>query len=166
MQFKRFWGMYCLGLILFIILVLIFRNLKVDAYDPQSELYPRTHEVDCIELTYQEAQELMQIAQAEAGNQGTDGIWLVCSVIVNRTRDTSGIWPNDMHSVIFQPGQFYTKGMKADLSPEAHEALARIEKGDVAPQIIAFEKSNNTSLEKYFSSAFDYRDHTFYTLKK
>lgn len=164
MQFKKFWGMYCLGLILFIILVLIFKNLKVDAYDPQSELYPRTHEVDCIELTLEDAQLLMRIADAESHNQGADGEWLVMSVVLNRV--DSPEFPDNIHDVVYQEYQFYTKGMKSEISPEAHEALARIEKGDVAPQIIGFEKSTSKFLEKYFCSAFDYRDHTFYTLKK
>ena len=39
------------------------------------------------ELTYEEAQLLMKIAVAEAGNQGTEGMWLVMSVVMNRVKD-------------------------------------------------------------------------------
>ena len=130
-------------------------------------VFPRTHEiqVNVNEYTYEEAQLLLEIAEAEAGNQGPDGMWLVLSVIQNRK--TSEKWPEDIASVIFQSGQFYTKGMGAtEITPEAHEALARIERGDVAPEIIAFEKKSSNSLDKYFTEAFTYRDHTFYTLNE
>lgn len=133
----------------------------------QCEIYPRTHEVkmNVNEFTYEEARMLLEIAQAEAGNQGADGMWLVMSVVYNR-RDSEE-FPDSIKEVIFQDSQFYTKGMGAtEISPECHEALARIEKGDVAPEIIAFEKSTSNRLDHFFSSAFGYRDHNFYTLKK
>ena len=129
------------------------------------ELFARTHEVICNEFTYEEAQLLMGIAQAEAGNQGTDGMWLVMSVVLNRVKSPE--FPDSIKAVIYQESQFYAKGIgKTEISPECHEALARIERGDVAPQIIAFERTTNRTLEKYFSSAFGYKDHQFYTLKK
>jgi N-acetylmuramoyl-L-alanine amidase len=133
----------------------------------QCEIYPRTHEVkmNVNEFTYEEARMLLEIAQAEAGNQGADGMWLVMSVVYNR-RDSEE-FPDSIKEVIFQDSQFYTKGMGAtEISPECHEALARIEKGEVAPEIIAFEKSTSNRLDHFFSSAFGYRDHNFYTLKK
>lgn len=133
----------------------------------QCAMYPRTHDVkmNVNEFTYEEARMLLEIAQAEAGNQGADGMWLVMSVVYNR-RDSEE-FPDSIKEVIFQDSQFYTKGMGAtEISPECHEALARIEKGDVAPEIIAFEKSTSNSLDVFFSSAFGYRDHNFYTLKK
>lgn len=133
----------------------------------QCAVFPRTHEVkmNVNEFTYEEARMLLEIAQAEAGNQGADGMWLVMSVVYNR-RDSEE-FPDSIKEVIFQDSQFYTKGMGAtEISPECHEALARIEKGEVAPEIIAFEKSTSNSLDAFFSSAFGYRDHNFYTLKK
>ena len=176
-----------LVLYLFLLIVLIFlwiTAIKSTAYEevkepefqaiPQTEevnteedgeLFARTHEVICNEFTYEEAQLLMGIAQAEAGNQGTDGMWLVMSVVLNRVKSPE--FPDSIKAVIYQESQFYAKGIgKTEISPECHEALARIERGDVAPQIIAFEKTTNRTLEKYFSSAFGYRDHQFYTLKK
>lgn len=130
-------------------------------------VFPRTHDIqmNVNEFSYEEAQMLLKIAQAEAGNQGPDGMWLVMSVVYNR-RDSEE-FPNSIKEVIFQDSQFYTKGMGAtEISPECHEALARIEKGDVAPEIVAFEKSTSNSLDSFFSCAFEYRDHNFYTLKK
>ena len=175
-----------LVLYLFLLIVLIFlwiTAIKSTAYEevkepqfeaiPQTEevntedgeLFARTHEVDCIEFSYEDARLLMGIAQAEAGNQGSDGMWLVMSVVLNRVKSPE--FPDSIKAVIYQESQFYAKGIgKTEISPECHEALARIERGDVAPQIIAFEKTTNRTLEKYFSSAFGYRDHQFYTLKK
>ena len=149
-----------------ILLGMTILNQPITAH-AQCEVYPRTHEVkmNVNEFTYEEARMLLEIAQAEAGNQGPDGMWLVMSVVYNR-RDSEE-FPDSIKEVIFQDSQFYTKGMGAtEISPECHEALARIEKGDVAPEIIAFEKSTSNSLDSFFSSAFGYRDHNFYTLKK
>jgi len=122
-------------------------------------------QMDIVELSYEDAQLLMKIAQAEAGNQGTDGMWLVMSVVYNRVNNPE--FPDSYYDVIYQPYQFYTDGIGlTEISPECHEALARIEKGDIAPEIVAFEKVTNNSLEKYFCSAFNYRDHQFYTAKE
>ena len=183
MQHKR-WGNLILYLFLIIIAVYLWiYSIQATAYEevkepqfeaiPQTEevntedgqLFARTHEVDCNEFTYEEAQLLMGIAQAEAGNQGPDGMWLVMSVVLNRVNNPE--FPDNIHDVIYAENQFYAEGIgKTEISPECHEALARIERGDVAPQIVAFEKTTNRTLEKYFSSAFGYRDHVFYTLKK
>ena len=137
---------------------------KVEAAEA---VFPRTHEiqVNVNEFSYEEAQMLMEIAQAEAGNQGPDGMWLVMSVVFNRREAQE--FPDSIEDVIFQDSQFYTRGMKAtEISPECHEALARIERGEVAPMIVAFEKKSSNSLDVYFDKAFQYRDHNFYTLGK
>lgn len=84
-----------LVLYLFLLIALIFlwiTAIKSTAYEevkepefeaiPQTEevntedgeLFARTHEVDCIELSYEDARLLMGIAEAEAGNQGPDGM--------------------------------------------------------------------------------------------
>lgn len=119
------------------------------------------------EFTYDEAQLLMKTAQAEAGNQGEDGIWLVMSCIVNRTKSED--FPETVTDVVYQEGQFATVESgainKVELSPECHIALARIEKGEVAEEIVAFENKRSSYLERYFSEAFTYRDHKFYTPK-
>ena len=117
-----------------------------------------------IEVTYEEAQELMQIASAEALNQGSDGMWLVMSVVINRVNSPD--YPDSIYEVIHQPYQFYAEGMAgAQITPEVHEALARIERGDIAPEIIAFETTDSSCLDIYFCKAFNYRDHQFYTKK-
>lgn len=123
------------------------------------------HSSTVIEMNIDEAQELLKIAYAEAGNQGEDGQWLVMSVIINRVNSSE--FPNTIHEVIYQPGQFYTEGMSAaEPTADTHLALARIECGEVAPLILAFETDTGSSLDKYFSLAFQYRNHKFYTRKE
>ncbi len=134
--------------------------------------HTRDIQMNVNEFTYEEAQLLLKVAQAEAGNQGTDGMWLVMSVVLNRVN--SGRYPDTISEVIYENHkgiyQFSTvpNGAidRADVSSECHEALARIESGDVAPEIIGFESTKNKTLDKYFSPAFSYRDHQFYTLKE
>lgn len=130
-------------------------------------IYSDAHERSCpktIEVTYEEAQELMQIASAEALNQGEDGMLLVMSVVMNRV--ASPDYPGTIDGVIHQPCQFYTKGMQsAEITPEVHMALARLEMGNLYPELVAFERKDNNFLTKYYDEAFTRGDHTFYTCK-
>ena len=125
------------------------------------------HERQCpktIEVTQQEAVELMQIASAEALNQGIDGMRYVMSVVINRVNSPD--YPNDIHSVIYQPHQFYTAGMaKAEITPEVHMALALLEMGNLTPEIVAFETVQSDALDVYYSEAFTSGNHKFYTVK-
>lgn len=68
-------------------------------------------DISSISITPEEAREITLIATAEAGNQSELGIRLVIDTVLNRVEDP--VWPNDIHSVIFQPNQFYTAGMGA-----------------------------------------------------
>lgn len=137
-------------------LVILCQPVQSRAFERQC---PKT-----IEVTYAEAQELMEIASAEALNQGEDGMLLVMSVIINRV--SSSEYPNTIHEVIHQSHQFYTKGMEsAEITPEVHMALARLEMGNCYPEIVAFERSDNSSLDVYYDEAFQFRDHLFYTVK-
>lgn len=136
-----------------------------------------TAERKAIELTYDETQLLMKIAQAEAGNQGPDGMWLVMSVVLNRVNSSE--FPNSITEVVYQKARtkkgniIHQFSSVADgrieeqtiLSKETHEALAKIESGEVAAEIIAFEVKDSTALDKYFKYAFTFRDHRFYTKK-
>lgn len=142
----------------------ILLGLAVLCYPVCAQAYER----QCpktVDLTYQEAQELMQVAASEALNQGPDGMRLVMSVVINRV--SSSEFPNSIHDVIYQPHQFATGRMKSvEITPEVHEALADIEMGNVTPEIVAFETIDNSALDVYFMEAFDFRDHTFYTSRK
>ena len=120
------------------------------------------------EFTPEDAMLLMKIAQAEAANQGIQGMQLVMSVVLNRVESEN--FPDSIREVIYQEHQFssVTDGHFDDaviLSAEAHEALSLIECGNVAPGIIGFEVKESKELDKYFAGAFEYRDHKFYTEK-
>ena len=125
---------------------------------------------DTIQITYEEAQLLMRIATAEAGNQGVEGMCLVMQTVWNRVQ--SPLYPDTVWEVISQPYQFeaITNGTyyTVDIPAEAHEALAMFE-GNLSPNndIVAFETvTNGSSLLRYYDESFTYREHTFYTKKK
>lgn len=126
-----------------------------------------------IEYTQEEAIAMLQVMSAEAADQGEEGMWLVGSVIENRRqKEGKAYHPEGDHTVqgvVFKEGQFssVTNGsyLTCEIPPEAHEALARLERGDVAPQIIAFERIDSEVLDQYFDRAFEYKDHRFYTEK-
>ncbi len=120
------------------------------------------------QITKEEEMLLQRIAEAEAGNQGADGMWLVMSVVMNRTESPD--FPDSIEEVILQEHQFssVTDGNYENVyvySAESSEALERIKAGDIAPEIVAFEVNSSEELDKYFMAAFEYRDHRFYTAK-
>ncbi len=49
---------------------------------------------------------LSRVIYAESGNQPIEGMIGVGNVVLNRSRDTSGSFPDTVQGVIFQPGQF------------------------------------------------------------
>lgn len=120
------------------------------------------------QYTSEEAKEIKAVAMLEAGNQGEDGMWLVMSVVVNRKEDP--LWPDTIHGVIYQKYAFSSLLKKStddvtEYSDECERAFERICLGEVAPQIIGFETVSSDELDKYFSEAFVYRNHKFYTKK-
>lgn len=120
----------------------------------------------CVEVSYEDAQCLMKIAEAEAGNQSVEGMALVMKTILNRVEDED--FPDTVYGVISQPGQFetYVSGQYGITEPseKAHLALAEIETGMFADDtVIAFEVAGNRILDKYFFYAFTLGGHDFYT---
>lgn len=123
---------------------------------------------DARQFTFEDAQMLMRIAEAEAGNQGVEGMKLVMIVVLNRVNSES--FPDTIEGVIFQPHQFQPvsdgRYYTVEISTEAHLALAAIETGEpIDESIIAFEATSNKSLEKYFKYAYTVGGHDFYTAK-
>lgn len=120
----------------------------------------------CVEVSYEDAQCLMKIAESEAGDQGVDGMALVMKTVLNRVEDDD--FPDTVYGVISQTGQFesFVNGRYniAEPSEECHEALAALEMGWYEDEtIIAFEIAGSRSLDKYFFYAFTYGGHDFYT---
>lgn len=140
------------------VICLFSRPVQANAED----IHPQVNE-----FSYEEAQLLLKVAAAESLNQGCDGQWYVMSVIVNRVNSPE--FPDNVHDVVYQAHQFTTvsNGQIDKIEPDVntHLALARIEMGEVAPEIVAFETTKSVTLTKYFSEAFTYKDHAFYTLK-
>lgn len=62
---------------------------------------------------------MAQVVYAEAGNQDLTGKRLVAACILNRV--DSGLWPNTIEEVIFQPNQFTT--WYRGISDECYEAV-------------------------------------------
>ena len=125
--------------------------------------------LDVIELSFEDAQMLLKIAQAEAGNQSIDGMALVMQTVLNRVEDDD--YPDTIYEVISQKGQFqsYANGTYAKAIPcsDCHMALAEIEMGMFSDDtVIAFEVSGVRSLDKYFMYAFTLGGHDFYTEKQ
>ena len=132
-------------------------------YDPIEPIYePR-------EFSYRDAQMLMRIAEAEAGNQGKNGMKIVMMVVLNRVADEA--FPNTVEEVIFQANQFQPvsdgRYYTVDISTEAHLALAEIETGEPLDEdVVAFEiTSNSKSLQRYFDYAYTLGAHDFYVVK-
>lgn len=114
------------------------------------------------ELTVEEAQLLMRLATAEAGNQGVEGMRLVMSVVLNRV--SSDKFPNSIKDVIYQKNAFSSLARlkKTEILFEAREALILIECGNIQPEIIGFEKKKSRKLRKYFKESFVFGEHRFY----
>lgn len=125
---------------------------------------PNEKSPECIELSIEDAQLMLGVAQSEAGNQGPDGAWLVMSVIWNRVQSED--YPDTVSEVVSAKKQFAAPADHEDVCPDVHLALARLESGDVCPEIIAFEGVQSNVLEKYARYAFTYKQHKFYTNKE
>ena len=138
--------------------------LEIDA--PEGGVIERTHDVHV--FTQEDADLIKRIALAEGETEGADGMWMIMSVIVNRVSDPD--YPDTVSGVVYQKNVFSClKDKNFAKAPatteEAEEAFARIEAGDVCPQIIAFEGIKSHVLDEWFSEAFTFRHHKFYTKK-
>lgn len=136
----------------------------------------RTEEIMAYNFTSDEKEALEKIAIAEAENQGSEGMWLVMSTVINRMHNKE--WPDTVLAVINEAHKTKSGRMvyqfqsvsngrfnRAKINKESEEALKRIEQGEVAPEIVAFERTDSDALDKYFARAFEFKDHRFYTKK-
>lgn len=144
---------------------LLEEEVKYTAYWNEEE-----NEDTTIQISQKDADRLLRIATAEAGNQGVTGMLKVMQVVINRVNSPD--YPNTIEEVITDKNQFQTVNngsyYAAVPTPEAHHALAELEKNlSMDKQIIAFEVSSNSkSLERYFSYIYTHGDHDFYTVKQ
>lgn len=114
---------------------------------------------------YEELDEFACAVFAEAGNQGLEGMALVADVILNRK--DSDEFPNTLHEVIYQPGQFeiVSNGSIDRVSPteECFEACRRELEHRSNTEIVFFRTDRYT---EYGIPAFKYVDHYFSTSKR
>ena len=134
--------------------------------DLEGEMFARIHIVHL--YTQEEADLIKRIALAEGETEGADGMWMIMSCIINRLNDPD--YPDTVSGVVYQKNVFSSLkdgnfDKAAVTSDEAEEAWARIDAGDVCPQIIAFENVKSDALDTWFRYAFTYRNHKFYTKK-
>ena len=118
---------------------------------------PETHR-----FTDHERDLLARVMMCEAGNQGPIGAALVGRVILNRVESESGRFPNDIESVIYQPGQFSTASYLYRYEPnqDCYEALELLESGwDESQGALFFESGAGFSWATFL---FQYRGHNFY----
>ena len=140
--------------------------IPMEVNAPETEMIERTHDVHM--YCQEDADLIKRIALAEGEIDGADGMWMICSVIVNRVHDPD--FPDTVSGVVYQKNAFssikdgnFAKAKTT--SPEAEEAWSRIEAGDICPQIIAFENKDSDVLDQWFMEAFTFRHHKFYTKK-
>lgn len=104
----------------------------------------RKTDSSCIEVTYEEAQQLMRVAKAESGYNDFSQAYIM-GVVKNRV--DSDLFPNTISEVIFQknPVQFSSTvdgaydGAEIDVN--SHIALAMLERGEIDHVALYFEAS-------------------------
>lgn len=92
-----------------------------------------------LNLTAEECDLLEQIAFAEAESEGTRGMVMVINVVLNRVNAPG--FGDSIEEVIYAAGQFYTDGMRPNVSEECHEAMALVLEGaDFSQGALFFNK--------------------------
>lgn len=125
-------------------LIVYPENIKKTKFEPLDaqmimDLIVRQSEdkrISGFEISYDDAQMLMQIAMAEAEGEGIQGKAMVMAVVLNRV--DSPDFPNNVHDVIFQEYkgvyQFTSvqDGRYYEIEPDVdcHIALSEIERGE------------------------------------
>lgn len=106
---------------------------------------------------------LQQVAIAEAGNQGAEGMAYVMQTILNRVE--SERFPNNVIDVITQKGQFSTASYytKYEVNEESKEAFNMLETLYNKGQLF-FESNSikNSWQSKNLYLCFTYKSHNFY----
>ena len=117
-----------------------------------------------------DAELLVRIAMAEAGNQSTIGKALVIRVILNRVQDES--FPNTIREVIYQKHQFspIANGSFDRVVPteDCWKALEMVSQGwDESQGALYFEsfKNDDNWHSRNLQFLFKYQDHKFYKHK-
>lgn len=114
------------------------------------------------EFSESEILELQQIALAEAEVQGIGGMAFVMQVVINRVNDER--FPNTIHDVINQPGQFSTVDIYQSKTPTDNSYKA-LELLDILNNqgALYFEMNSGSSWQSNnLTYLFSYDNHNFY----
>ena len=125
-----------------------------DEGEPMSDV-PLVRTSAFVNLTFEEQDELMQIAMSEARGEGSLGMAYVMRVVLNRSLRNN----QSIHEVIYAPGQFYVAGMGMTPSEECAEALAMVMDGWDESQGAIYFCARGYS--KYGEPLFQYGNHYF-----
>jgi len=145
--------------LLTVAMVLVSTFIRLEP--PVAPVQPEEYQMEApkIERTYNSIDMLARCVQAEAGNQGLMGKQLVVDVILNRV--DSPRFPNDIASVISQPGQFavYPYGMnRAVVDAETLQAILNELQSRTDSQILFFTAGR---YNRYCIPAYQYGAHYF-----
>lgn len=101
-------------------------NAYVEAQEAQVEADAEAY---AYYFTEEEEAEMMAVAYLEGGHTGINGICMIYRVILNRVE--SDRWPNTIHEVLFQPGQFAVVHRIDNVTPneDCRTALEMIKRG-------------------------------------
>ena len=129
--------------------------------DPEVKIEEEVEEVKeepvqtSLGVTDEEFEALCMIGMNEAGNQGTQGIRYVIACVLNRVDDPKR--PNDILGVIYEPNQFWTKGVNRP-TEEVKEAV-RLELQNRSDYTIEYFRTGDYT--PYGKAKFVYKDHFF-----
>lgn len=138
-------------------------SIEQTLFSKDSESAPMTKGELEQELYYDQLEELAVCVMAEAGNQGVDGMRMVCDVILNRVDDTD--FPDNIHDVISQPFHFssyWDGGTQRWCTPseECYKAVQMELENVSYPGLFYFQTGNYS---QYGTPAFKFGEHYFST---
>lgn len=120
---------------------------------PINELGAIPTTVAPMEYTEEEYQLLARIIYCEAGGESMDGKIAVGTVVLNRVKSSS--FPNNIHDVIFQKGQFtpVQSGRVNKVTPtkECYEAARRVLEGERSDSRILFFRLSKYASEPWMN---------------
>lgn len=151
------------GLFLFCPKVYASEELPKAGFQEWEENIRPVKELPSYILTDEDVDLLLRLGVCEAGEVDPEGIAYCMQVVLNRFE--SDIFPNTVHDVVFQTGQFTTthKLAKANITPEAYEALEAVRKGEYKDsEALYFESLPGKVWSGCHEYLFSYGGHDFY----
>lgn len=144
---------------------------QLEAEDADLAVIPTIEEVLAVAPTVNEIYQpkftddemlLLKVASCEAGNQGSEGMALVMSVVLNR----ASAYGCSISDVVYAPDQFACINsmywINDYISNDAYEALRMIKNGYTSEAMYFCTPSHNRWHSSHLQYLFTFRDHEFY----